>query len=726
MVFSEQKCFLLQEHSLMKGMNDDEFDFLLQIVEEKIYQKGERIIRKGAVSDELYLLDEGGVVFTQSNGYDPLNHQTYLLQTPALFGESSFLSPRSQPFDILAHEENTHLYIFRRRELERSQLGLHILNKLILNLIRMELEGSRPLPQILNEEQQNSVVAEEEQTLPLKEKQPLSLNQLKEEAISKWLPKNWNSRARNEIEKLFDVKHFSSQEICIRQNDPVESCYLLIEGQLNVLEWDEVQNQNVLIEVLNPGDHFGEASILDLMDSPYTIQSLEASTVLILEGKKIDEKIDEKVVQKLLDVLEDREGDDFIWKNDDASSFSIPLSASSSHLTDEKGKGESETKIDQQNQESKKEQENVNQGDASQSTYFDFLKQHWLMKGLNQEEIKAIESIMQVREFKPKAKVIDKNHSSRNLIFIVQGEASLVEKGKQSNGEKIQSKDICGEQSFLTGESESFQIFAKTKLTTLQLPFTAFKDLFSLHSTGYLNLLLKCAHFMQQRHQQLKNKEEALIEEKNQQLNRKKSFWILSIVGIILSYLEPYKTLGHVPSLAISLLQVFTPCIIIYTLLKEPLNDWGWNKRYLGHSLLQAVVCVGVVGGVFEIMNQVADLGTFRFYSANVLEKIMTFSFSSIVGYFVFVVIQEWLRRGVVTLSLQKGLESKKGWKTAFLSSLLFVGFSASFSPLFALALFAKDFVLAKLFLRSPHLAGIILIHFVLGLFFASLGWFTI
>lgn len=601
MVLSEHIRSNLQEHSLMEGMKGEELDFLLQIVEEKIYQKNEAVIRKDEISDELYLIHEGGVIFNQPIGNDPLHQQTYLLPAPGVFGESSFLKPRPQPFDVFAHEENTHLYILHRRELERSQLGVRLLNKLLLNLIRMDLEGSRSLPVVQNQEL--VLNQEQENASPVKEKQPVSLNQLKEEAITKWLPKNWNSRSKKEIEKLLDVKQFSAQDICIREEDPVESFYLLVEGQMNVLEWDDVKNQDVLVDVLNPGDHFGEASILEPMDSPYTIQAQQACTVLILDGKKIDDHIEEKAVEKLLDLLEDRDDDAFIWKNGEVVSSLVTTASKSQpnqlHSVNEKAKEEGGAK-DQRNQNESVCQQEI----ESSPEHLDFLQQHT--------------------------------------------------------------------------------------------------------------------------HQELNNQDEVVIAVKNQQLIQKKSFWLLSIVGLILSGLEPYKALGNLPALAISLFQIFTPCVCIYTVLKEPLDNWGWNKRFLGRSLMQAFVCIGVIGGVFEIVNQVADLGHFRFYSNHVWDKIMTFSLSSVTGYFIFVVIQEWLRRGVIALSLQRGLESKKGWGTALLSSLLFVGFSASYSPLFALALFAKDFVLTKFFLRSPHLAGIILIHFVLGLFFASLGWFTI
>lgn len=594
MALTEQMRSILEEHSLVEGMNEDELDLLLQIGEEKSYLKDEVIIRKGEFSDKLYFIHEGGILFSKSRGDDPSQLQTYLLQAPGTFGESCFLHPSLHHFDVIAYEENTHLYSLRRQELENHPLGLRVLNKLLLNLIRLDLEGSHSFPILVNQDQQREIET--------KEGNQLSLKHLIEQAVMQWLPKNWNSRARKEIEKLFDIRHLSAQEICVKQNETVECCCLLVEGQLNVLEWDDVQNHHVLVDTLHPGDHFGEISLLDLVDSPYTIQAHTSSTLLILEGEKIDACINEKVIQKLLDTLEDRESDDFIWKNENAEiPFSIPIVAHA------QGKEESEAKED-------------------------------LTKRLS----------------------------------ISESQPTLVEKKE----EVIQSISVDA------------------------LP--------------------------KQRDQQLKHREEAAIYVRNQQLTRKKSFWIFSLVGLILSSLEPYQALDNLSFLAISLVQIFTPLVWIHLFLHERLKNWGWNKRFFIRSLLQAVACIAIVGGSIEVMHQIADFGNFRFFSLFIWDKIAAFSLSSIAGYFFFVAIQEWLRRGVVALSLQRGLESKKGWETALFSSLLFIGFSAPSSPLFALALIAKDFLLTQFFLSSPHVAGVIFLHFILGLVFASLGWFAI
>lgn len=690
MILSEEGRSILQKHPLVEGLTEEEFNLLLQVMDEKVFSKGEVISHSGDFSDVLYLLVEGSVIFNKPDAYEPSRIVTYLLHAPASFGESTFLNSGAFPYDIQAAEDQTLVYFLHRRQLEKRASGTELLNKLLLNLVKLDLEGSRALPIVLNLHQR--VQTEEEQ------KKQYSLKRLKHEMLFNWLPKDWNWRERKEIEQIFDIKHLAQQEICVRQNDPIEAFYLLMEGQLNVLDWDNKQNHPILAELLNPGDHFGENSILVPLRSPYTIEARQGSTLLILERKRLEQNANLASVQKLIVQL--------AQYNPDQAAFI------------KKNYGEIPTPTNPQGDTS------IPEGKEGR---MEFLKQHWLTKELSPEEMSSFESLLQVHELNPGAKIIQKNFPSRDLFFIVQGEATLHrdENVKEGIKEKISPGDVLGEFGFLTGQPAPYSAFATTKMTLLQIPFHTFKNLISSQQGNYLPLFSFLSRLIQQRIELWKNKEEADLQIKNQQLVRKKSLWLLALIGLILSFLDPYKSLGNIPAFAITLLQVFLPVVLIHFLLKEPLHDWGWNKSFLVKSLLYAVICIGVFGALLELFGQIADLPALRFFSPTMWQN-MTFSLSSLGAYLLFVIVQEWVRRGIVTLSIQRGLDRGRiGW-ASLLSALLFIGLSPVNAPFYALGLFLKDFFLAQFFLRAPHLFGVILIHFVFGIFFAYLGWYTL
>jgi CRP-like cAMP-binding protein len=357
----------------------------------------------------------------------------------------------------------------------------------------------------------------------------------------------------------------------------------------------------------------------------------------------------------------------------------------------------------------------------------EFLRHHWMMKGLSPEEVESIDRLIQVKEFRPGAKIFQKQSSRRDLFLILEGEATLhnEERREESGIERLRSGDVLGELGFLTGHPAPYSAQASTKMLVLQLPFEAFKAMLLPEQRNVLNVMSRCAQLMLQRLEQWKNREEAALYVKNQQLVKKKSFWLFSILGLILAFFEPYKAFGSLPAFTITLLQVFLPVLFIHFYLKEPLRNWGWNLHFIGRSLLQAVICIALFGGVVQLISQVTDLPALSFFSPSMWRN-MTFPISSVFGYLLFVMVQEWLRRGIVALSLQRGLENGRGWWAALLSALLFLGFAPIDFPFFAIGLFIKDFVLAKLFLRAPHLLGVIIIHFALGIFFAYLGWYTL
>ena len=115
MTLSDLDSFLLYKHPLLEGIKEEELQLLLQSIDKKEYSKNEIIIHKNAFSDALYLLVEGEVAFYKPDAHHPSQMIHYLVQAPAILGESTFLDPGAYPFDLYVHGEKNLLYILHRQ-----------------------------------------------------------------------------------------------------------------------------------------------------------------------------------------------------------------------------------------------------------------------------------------------------------------------------------------------------------------------------------------------------------------------------------------------------------------------------------------------------------------------------------------------------------------------------------------------------------------------------------
>ena len=178
-------------------------------------------------------------------------------------------------------EDDTAIYSLSRLKLSQQEHSSSIYDKLLFNLVRMELDGSRPSPLILEETHISKM-------LP---KKTVSFQTLKREFLMRWLPKEFTSQERHDIEELMNTKGLKAGEDCLKQNDVLNCFYLLVEGQLEVIEWDEAKRLQVLVDLIEAGDSFGENCLLKPTPAPYTIRARCSSIVLILDRAQLKSQL---------------------------------------------------------------------------------------------------------------------------------------------------------------------------------------------------------------------------------------------------------------------------------------------------------------------------------------------------------------------------------------------------------------------------------------------------
>ncbi len=87
-----------------------------------------------------------------------------------------------------------------------------------------------------------------------------------------------------------------------------------------------------------------------------------------------------------------------------------------------------------------------------------------------------------------------------------------------------------------------------------------------------------------------------------------------------------------------------------------------------------------------------------------------------IVQYFINVVFQEIGSRGLIQGLFQKFLDDTKGHRSIFLTSTIFASLHITFGMDAVIITFFASLIFGYIYLRQKNLAGVIIIHYWLGL----------
>lgn len=92
------------------------------------------------------------------------------------------------------------------------------------------------------------------------------------------------------VERITREEPFVENERIVREGDPGEQLYLVLEGEISIYK-DLGGPGETRLNVLGPGSYFGEMSILDHRPRSATAVATRASRVLVLEGDRLRELV---------------------------------------------------------------------------------------------------------------------------------------------------------------------------------------------------------------------------------------------------------------------------------------------------------------------------------------------------------------------------------------------------------------------------------------------------
>lgn len=104
------------------------------------------------------------------------------------------------------------------------------------------------------------------------------LNLLKGQSLLQGLSDEQIARLKN----LAISEEFSPNDAIIEEEDNTTDVYLIVDGAVNVLKWDEQHSSQALIGSLGKGEMFGEMSFMDASPRSTTIKAMRQTRVLKL------------------------------------------------------------------------------------------------------------------------------------------------------------------------------------------------------------------------------------------------------------------------------------------------------------------------------------------------------------------------------------------------------------------------------------------------------------
>ncbi|RIK89828.1 MAG: hypothetical protein DCC71_25835, partial [Proteobacteria bacterium] len=109
------------------------------------------------------------------------------------------------------------------------------------------------------------------------------------------------------IERILRDAAYVAGEVIVREAEPGDDLYLLVEGRVDVLRGAGTPAETHLNQ-LGPGDYFGEMAVLDGRPRSATIVATSPVRVLVLEGERLRELVHDmpELALDLLRVLAER------------------------------------------------------------------------------------------------------------------------------------------------------------------------------------------------------------------------------------------------------------------------------------------------------------------------------------------------------------------------------------------------------------------------------------
>ncbi|MEM6846818.1 MAG: cyclic nucleotide-binding domain-containing protein [Pseudomonadota bacterium] len=350
------------------------------------------------------------------------------------------------------------------------------------------------------------------------------------------------------------------------------------------------------------------------------------------------------------------------------------------------------------------------------------LTRHEAFARLSEDVASSVASVSKRLRVEAGDAIVREGDTSRDLFVLVSGTAVAVRQDKDNVEVKLNTIDTgecIGELTFLEGGVRAASVKAQTPCQVIMVPVDALAALPDHREViGELKGIL--AGVVVRRSRRLSDeilaatKEQLAVKTLQNQFGY---FLILTIslflvtTGLLYMVHENYVQDIYNPSFTWqTVLLLAIPSITVIRLMKIPPYDLGIRSERFWRSLAEAiVVCVVFTIPVAIYLYVSGDLATER-------DSGTALSASFVAQYFIHCILQEVGARGLLQNLFQKFLADERGHKSVVFASVVFASLHITFGIDAVLVTLVASFGFGYLYLKQKNLAGVILVHFWLGL----------
>lgn len=360
----------------------------------------------------------------------------------------------------------------------------------------------------------------------------------------------------------------------------------------------------------------------------------------------------------------------------------------------------------------------------------EFLRKQSLIKGIDDVELSYLVDIADKYVFGPGEVIFPEGEISNDLYFIYEGEVNLVKTdlatGKNYVIGSLKSGDFFGDLAFLDNEPRSVTVKAAIETTLLKIS----KETSALQSSEMTNIYNKIMmNIAKITIKRLRDTNISYTQRIKQEVDRLTNvnyggrLFVFAVLLYWFSSLLIEKKGDFFFQIWIQTLAVAGILLGIVLKFYKDFPHFGLSLKNMKRGLWNARL---IYLGLITIALWVYLMGKYLHY---IYPDIKWISFTSIEWNFIlfsypgYVLLREFIFRGVIQTSLRDFLMDDNGLKTVFYTSLIISIFYLPLSLGWTFAVFLPNFLLGYYYNKYPNLWGVSLIHAIIGIIFVMMGF---
>lgn len=363
------------------------------------------------------------------------------------------------------------------------------------------------------------------------------------------------------------------------------------------------------------------------------------------------------------------------------------------------------------------------------------LEKFLLLINLTEKELTEIENACEIKTYEPGEFLIREGEFTAEIFFLVSGTVNLYKMepntGKQVKFKEMSAGESFGEMSFIDGSPRSCSIAAASPTQAYVLSREGLLEkgedsretMEKLQST----ILYQVNNYLRY----LTDRHIVSLQKEIDGLKKQKNFGFLfvailmsvflaTIINVVIDdFFRDFNVYSLFFNWTYAIIILILGVLVATTKVELSFRDMGLTRKNLKKSLIDGaifsfagILVIFCASWLIDLINPDLDL-TRKLLNISVPASSLTYLGHSF--------LQEFAR-GVTQVSLQKFLLDKTGYYAILITAVIFSIFHVHLGSLAMLITGIASILFGIIYSRSYNLAGVTLVHFLLGFIVASMG----